>query len=158
MSETKYELPTFLEGLCSRENYRHWLRWKANAHYKRDKKRLFPGATQTSWKEAIHNAVLRSGGKDEYTGHPLRWDLLRTYNNAKAKSGGVAYKKEFANLPSVDHFDPSKHSPDFRICAWAVNDSKSDLTIEEYLALCTTVLAYHSQHVQSRKDNSIKSS
>lgn len=42
---------------------------------------------------AIHSAVLRSGGCDEYTGRPLRWDLVSTYDNDRSGTEGRAYKK-----------------------------------------------------------------
>jgi hypothetical protein len=34
---------------------------------------------------AIHAAVVRSGGSDDYTGEELAWE--KTYDNAKSKEG-----------------------------------------------------------------------
>jgi len=155
MADTKYELPSFLEGKTSREDYRHWLQRKAQAHCRRDNKRGFPGVSQAKWKEAIHKAVLDSSGRDYYTGKRLHWELLRKYKNEDAKGKGIKYKRKFAHLPSVDHFDPSQRKPDFRICAWYVNDSKGDLTIEEFLNLCGTVLAYDRKQERSERQGGI---
>ncbi|MBI4027298.1 MAG: hypothetical protein HY360_20095 [Verrucomicrobia bacterium] len=146
-SRFKHPMPRFLSEKCTQEKYQHWLKWKANAHYKRDRKRKYPGATQARWKEAIHEAVKRCKGKDDYTGRLLRWDLLRKYDNKKAKGAGIRYKKKFAGLPSVDHYNPLRRQPDFRICAWFVNDAKSDLTYGEFLNLCRAVLKHQSRRI-----------
>ena len=84
---------------------------------------------------AIHDAVVASGGVDAYTGHPLRWDLISTYDNEKSKAGKRAYKQGLGDLPSVDHVADGVEALDFRICAWRTNDAKSDLTYEEFLKL-----------------------
>jgi len=41
----------------------------------------------------IHAAVVRSNGKDAYTGEELDWSLLSSWNNDKAKAQGSDYKK-----------------------------------------------------------------
>lgn len=75
---------------------------------------------------------------DRYTPIPL----ISEYDNDASKGLGRTYKKRFANLPTVDHVGDGQGSPDFKICAWKVNDAKSDLTLEEFLALCRNVLQH----------------
>lgn len=92
---------------------------------------------------AIHAAVADSGGVDAYTGHPLRWDLISTYDNEQSKAGKRAYKKAFGDLPSVDHVGDGLGAPDFAICAWRTNDAKNDLPFDEFVTLCRAVIAHH---------------
>jgi hypothetical protein len=87
-------------------------------------------------------AVLESGGLDTYTGEPLAWELISTYDNDSSKSGKRAYKKQFALLPTVDHLDEGLGAPSFAICSWRSNDCKNDLDGSELLDFCRKVLAY----------------
>jgi hypothetical protein len=50
---------------------------------------------------------------------------------------------KFRLLPTVDHLD-HKHTkkPRFQICSWEVNDSKSDLTHDEFIRLCRRITAF----------------
>jgi hypothetical protein len=137
-----YRLPKVLDGKCSQRDYNHWLQWKAAAQVKRDAKRGNTVATIPLYREAIHQAVRDGGDRDAYTGRELRWDLIRTYNNKEAKAGKRTYKKEFADLPTVDHEDDGLGHPRFRICSWRTNDCKNDLTIDELAAFCEQFLAY----------------
>jgi len=92
---------------------------------------------------AIHEAVTRSGGLDAYTGAALRWDLISTYDNTAAKQGERPYKKQFADMPTVDHVGDGLGAPDFVICSWRTNDCKSDLSHDELLTFCRDVLGHH---------------
>jgi hypothetical protein len=94
------------------------------------------------YKQAIHRAVDRSGGQDFYTGFPLRWDQISKYNNKDAKERRREYKKEFGDLPTVDHVADGLGPADFEICSWRVNDAKNDLSLAEFLELCRVVLAH----------------
>lgn len=136
----KYSLPAFIMGQCSEEKYLRWLHRKAVAHVRRDQARGNKEAKCAEYKFAIHGAVQQSVGKDAYTGHPLDWSLISAYDNQAAKGAGRKYKRQFANLPTVDHIGDGLGSPDFKICAWKVNDAKSDLSIKEFLALCHDVI------------------
>lgn len=69
----KFRLPPFLEGRVASEIYNRWLERKAAAHVKRDKGRGHTTANVKDYREAIHEAVLDSGGKDVYTGEDLAW-------------------------------------------------------------------------------------
>ena len=138
----RYILPTVLNGKCSQNDYTHWLYFKAAAHVKRDKKRGNLTATTQTYRDAIHNAVCAGGDMDAYTGRPLRWDLIRTYDNEKAKSGKRDYKKQFADLPTVDHEDDGMGEPRFKMCSWRTNDCKNDLSVEELIEFCEQFLAH----------------
>ncbi len=140
----KHTMPGFLEGVVSPEAYERWLGRKATAHMKRDRARGHDAGqvTRSLYKEAIHAAVLVSGGRDAYTGEQLRWDLISTYNNDESKLGRQSYKAQFALLPSVDHVDAGSTEASFRICAWRTNDAKNDLSAADFIDLCRRVVAY----------------
>jgi len=72
---------------------------------------------------------------------PLRWELISRYENAGAKARGRVYKKRFADLPTIDHLGDGTGSPQLRICSWRTNDAKSDLSYDEFVALCKAVVA-----------------
>jgi len=137
----KHTTPVFLEGIVTPEAYERWLERKAAAHVKRDRAR---GRTNTRpiYKEAIHAAVVLSRGRDHYTGEPLEWHLISTYNNEKSKAGKHGYKSSFALLPTVDHIDSGSTEASFRICGWRTNDAKNDLTPEQFVELCIKIVTF----------------
>jgi len=98
--------------------------------------------TIAQYKAQIHSAVCFSGHLDYYTGEPLDWKLVSTYDNESSKAGSVHYKKSLALLPTIDHTVDEQGRPTFVICAWYVNDAKSDLSIEDFYRLCELVLKY----------------
>lgn len=134
-------MPTFLDGVVTREAYVRWLQRKAAAHVDRDRKRGNGAATVSEYKRAIHNAVCASQGRDAYTGEQLDWSLLSKYDNDESKQGRRGYKARFALLPTVDHVGDGTGPADFKICGWRTNDAKGDLSLEEFIALCAKVLA-----------------
>jgi hypothetical protein len=137
----KHSTPAFLDGIVSPVAYERWLERKAVAHLKRDRTRDRP-ATRPLYKEAIHAAVLQSGGRDWYTGEELDWRLISTYRNEASKAGRHGYKSGFALLPTVDHIDSGAIESSFRICSWRTNDAKNDLTPEQFISLCVSVLTH----------------
>lgn len=143
MANIEYELPTFLHDKITRLDYCHWLESKARSHVNRDRRRGNQSASVRDYKKAIHKATLDSCGNDMYTGKPLKWQLIHKYNNAKSKRGGRKYKKSFADLPTIDHGDEGKGPPNFKICSWRINDSKHDLTLKEFLAVCKEVVDFN---------------
>ncbi len=145
-----FELPTFLDGVISREAYVRWLQRKAATHVRRDRKRGNRSATVSEYKRVIHSSVCASRGRDDYTGEQLDWHLISTYNNEESKQGRRSYKAKLALLPTVDHLGDGTGPADFKICAWRTNDAKGDLTFEEFLVLCRKVLAAN----KSLKQNS----
>lgn len=60
---TKRQLPEFLTGVVTAEQYARWLDRKAAAHVRRDRKRDFESAG-AAYRDAIHQAVIASKGKD----------------------------------------------------------------------------------------------
>lgn len=125
--------------------YKRWLQRKATSLARRDRKWLQSQGKDTKtviikeYKIAIHDAVCKCQGKDAYTGEELNWSLLSTWDNEKAKSGKRGYKKEFALLPSVDHVDKLGVAK-FKICAWRTNDVKNDLSLNELIDFCKTMI------------------
>ncbi|MYC99372.1 MAG: hypothetical protein F4X13_08910 [Gammaproteobacteria bacterium] len=137
----KYELPPFLDdAVVTRQVYVRWLHRKARAHARRDRRRWNLPIRVSSYKQAIHRAVLESSGRDFYTHEELDWSLISQYDNRDSQSQGVKYKKRLALLPTVDHADPESKQADFRICGWRTNDCKNDLTMAELRDFCETFL------------------
>ena len=135
-----YPVPTVLKGIVEPADYRRWIRVKATAHAKRDRKRWRITLSISAYKQAIHRAACEHDGTDPYTGEALRWDLLRTYNNSESKAGGSAYKRGFRLLPTIDHVDNApSDAPVFRVLSWEVNAAKNDMTPESFVELCHRV-------------------
>jgi hypothetical protein len=145
MTTRKYPFPDFLANQCTPDAYRRWLHRKAAAHRKRDRARGNAEAMIEAYKRAIHAAVLHSHGLDDYTGQPLRWDLISKYDNEASKAGKRFYKQSFGDLPSVDHVGSGIGEPGFKICAWRTNDAKNDLPYDEFVALCRRVIDHHAR-------------
>ncbi len=145
MATRVYDLPKFLEGAVSLDAYKRWLDRKAVAHVRRDRKRDNLEATRQAYMRAIHSAVIRSEGRDAYTGEPLDWSLIATYDNEKSKSGRRAYKASLALLPTADHVGDGLGPADFKICSWRTNSAKNDLSQDNFVALCRLVVAYSDQ-------------
>jgi hypothetical protein len=136
-----YPLPGFLEGRLSHSVYVKWLNNKADTLIKRDKKRGKPYAavvTASVYKNKIHEAVMNGGEYDPYTGEALAWELISTWDTKKQQPDG--YKRKFSLMPTVDHV--TEDSLQFEICSWRTNDSKSDLSPEEFVEFCGKVIKY----------------
>lgn len=145
----KHTMPPFLDGTISPEKYEAWLSRKARAHVNRDRDRGMT-ASVSQYKEAIHAAVFASEGRDAYTGEQLNWSLIGTYDNEQSRTGRHSYKATLALLPTVDHIDTGATEASFKICGWAVNDAKHDLTIETFRELCKRVLTHAGYEVRKR--------
>ena len=145
MSKTarKYELPAFLSAVTDQATYERWLRRKAVAHVKRDRKRGNATATGASYREAIHKAVAKCEGRDCYTGEELHWELISIYCNEESRTGRRKYKAKFALLPTVDHVGDGLGAANFKICAWRTNDAKNDLSHSAFVQLCKRVVEHH---------------
>jgi hypothetical protein len=142
----KYPMPDFLKGRCSESDYIKWLRNKADTLLKRDKKRNKPyarNAGKAAYKAYIHQAVLTAGNFDPYTGEPMQWELIGTWDPAAAREGSDTYKKQFAMMPTVDHKDCQSDLLQFEICTWQINDCKCDLTPTDFIKMCRKVTRYH---------------
>jgi hypothetical protein len=135
----KWNIPECLKPILSDEDsFRTWLDRKAKAHVKRDKARKRK-VTVPQYKEAILRAIEESKGRDFFTGDKLDWPSIGFWNNEDAKRGGATYRKEFWNLPTVDHDRDEAGSPIFRLCSWRMNDSKNDQSLAEFLELAAKV-------------------
>lgn len=141
----QYALPIALRDVCTGAAYKKWLHRKAAAHVIRDRKRWRIPLSVADYKRAIHAAVRETEKRDAYTGELLDWTLISKYDNGKSKRGGSAYKKSFAMLPTVDHAGNAPGDMNFRICSWRTNDSKSDLTLDEFVELCRSVIRHSGQ-------------
>jgi hypothetical protein len=147
----KYPLPDFLKGQITQEVYERWLRRKAQAHVIRDRRRFNNSIINgENYRIAIHDAVLKSNGNDFYTGEKLDWSLISKYDNDKSKKDKGDYKKIFALLPTVDHFDDGRDSINFKICGWRTNDAKNDMKLQDFLALCQAILEHNGYVVNNR--------
>jgi hypothetical protein len=155
MPKEKYPLPLFLAGVCTPQSYQKWLKRKASAHHRRDRKRGNLVAKCEAYKVAIHQAVLDSGGVDEYTGRALQWAKIGTYRNEESASGRRKYKHALGDLPTIDHVGDGLGEADFKICSWRVNDAKNDLGMDAFLELCRQVLEHHERRVASNCDKDI---
>ena len=142
MPAKKHPLPAFLDGRVHPLAYERWLSRKAAAHLKRDRKRGYDGASGAAYRDAIHEAVVQSAGRDVYTDEQLDWHLLSQYNNDESESWRHHYKAGFALLPTVDHIESSNNNSGFCICAWRTNDAKNDLSPAALLELCARVLRH----------------
>lgn len=140
-----YELPPFLNGTIDRDVYVRWLGRKANSHVRRDRNRGNSMATGAAYRLAIHAAVVRSQGLDEYTGRELRWNLISRYDNDRSATNRREYRREFYDLPTVDHVGDGMGEPEFKICSWQVNDAKHDQSYDEFVAMCRAVLDHASR-------------
>ena len=80
----------------------------------------------------------------------MDWGLISKYDNDNSKTGGSRYKKRFARLPTVDHAGDAPGDMNFRICSWRTNDSKSDLTMPEFVELCRRVLRHNGGETLTR--------
>lgn len=145
----RYSVPAAL-GI-EHTTYLRWLRRKAAAHLKRDRKR-FPelDLTGEKYRTDIHKAVCDHGTHDFYTGEALDWSLVSTYDNDESKAGKTAYKRDFALLPTVDHVFEPDGTWRFVICAWRTNDAKNDMSHADFVALCQRVVAHHRAPTSSR--------
>lgn len=144
-----YALPDCLRGQIEAEAYHRWLQRKAKAHVVRDRQRQ-RDCTVAAYKQAIHEAVVRSRGMDAYTGERLDWRLISTYRNELSRQGRHGYKSGFALLPTVDHVAADTHGSGFVICAWRTNDAKNDLALADFLDLCRKALTHAGYEVVPR--------
>lgn len=136
-----YEVPPKIAAMgITQELYERWLRRKAAAHVKRDRKRSNYPITGESYRRAIHRAVQDHGTHDYYTGEVLNWSQISTYNNQSSKEGRSTYKAGLRLMPTVDHVMMDDGTWDFVICAWQTNGAKNDLDYDAFVALCRKVV------------------
>ena len=140
----RFPLPAVLEGLLPPAAYNNWVRVKAWALFKRDRKRKLPVALKSSvdlYKETVNGAVAAGGPLDPYTGDALKWGLIGTWDPEKAKID-CDYARQFYLMPTIDHVDPYGDALAFEICSWEINCCKSFLNPREFIDLCTRITDY----------------
>ncbi len=138
---TKYPLPPFLTGVLTSAAYNRFLTNRARGLLFRDVKHHKSYAFTSSkaeYRSLIHDAVVRNGKSDPYTGDTLDWTLIGAWKETKELRD--VFEKKFALMPTVDHIDPDKLG--FEICSMLVNFCKSDLNPKEFIALCGKVAAF----------------
>lgn len=143
---THYPVPDSLD--IKQETYIRWLRRKAAAHVKRDRKRCAHTITGKDYRQKIHAAVCDHGTHDYYTGEKLDWSLVSTYCNEDSRLGRTGYKAGFALLPTVDHVPGKDGRYDFVICAWRTNDARNDLGHADFVDLCRRVVAHADRSIK----------
>ena len=136
-----YSLPSFLSGVVSEKKYNDWVKKQADRHYTRDsdskRNKAPPGTSKEDYQKMIHNAVIRSCGKDEYSGENMAWAKIGTY-------AGTSKKRDFKDLPTVDHeFDEKGDLLGFYITRWDTNDCKNDLSYFEWLEKCQKIIDHY---------------
>ena len=143
---SKYNLPEYLQGLIPQEIYRRWLCARGAALVARDRRKKRPYANITDggqvYAEHIHAAVCAGASEDPFTGRPLAWELIGTYDDFSSEAGGVAFLKKFALLPTVDHIDPSSDTLAFEICSYEINKCKYSLGPAEFVAQCKRIVEF----------------
>lgn len=133
-----YHVPDFvrLAGVPCRR-YVAWLNCQAEACKRRDD--ITGRHLKDVYRAAIHKAVVRSAGLDDYTGEPLEWNRL---NHERVRRPGRRSHRINGRYPSVDHYQGT-NVLSYRICAGTVNFAKGALDHQQFVALCRKVAAYH---------------
>jgi hypothetical protein len=147
------KLPVFLNGKMSLPQYREWLFKQANSIFNREGRDIRRGKlerrlylTREELRHALHMQMLRSDGRDAYTGRALSWRLAveslqePSHNKERGKDGRQRLR-ERAMLPTFDHrFGQKRRS--FRLCGAVTNHAKCYLTEKEFLLLCRDAIAH----------------
>jgi len=106
----------------------------------RDKKRQEGGSiTVSKYKKASTRQSALEETETSTQVEPLDWSIISKYRNKDSTEGKKKYKKQFANLPSVDHtLDEQGNLRSSS--ALGGQRSKSDMTLPEFYSLCESVL------------------
>lgn len=122
---------------CTR--YNAWLNGQARSCRARDQGLIDPLPAIEEYRTRIHDAVIRSEGRDEYTGELLEWNRL---NHPRPEAGGRKRHLQRCSYPSVDHyFGPGRL--DYRICSGVTNLAKGAMDHQRFVDLCRKVAAHH---------------
>jgi len=140
-----YFLPSYLNGICTEDQFRKWLFKRAYELHLRDLRQGRPYAVRgdrVPYTKGIYTAALNAGLLDPYTGERMTWEKIKTWNSTKGKDWPDDLIKSFYLMPTVDHVDPSASVLKFQICSWRINECKSGLTPQEFIELCKKVIAH----------------
>ena len=126
--EADYHAPDFVRAKhVSCDLYRTWLKSRVKDACRRGKVKKA--------KKHLHQAVLRQGHVDFYTGEDIEWGLLK---HKQSVALGRKGRTSRGRLPSADHYDGTNKA-DFRICSAATNWAKGSLSHDQFVALCIAV-------------------
>lgn len=133
-----FEPPEFFNAVIAKtgRTYRQWLTRRARALRDHDCDAGNHVHELAHYRAAIHTALLRSGGVDEYTGKPIDW--LLAFENRNAQRGGRS-RRAFAAAPSVDHVTGGGLT--VAICRDETNTAKGCMTSDRFYELCVAVAA-----------------
>jgi hypothetical protein len=146
-SPQRYFLPSYLNGICTEDQFRKWFFKRAYELHLRDLLQGRPYAVRgdrAPYTKGIYAAALNAGLLDPYTGERMAWEKISTWNSTKGKDWPDDLIETFYLLPTVDHIDPSASVLQFQICSWRINECKSGLTPDEFVGLCRKVCQFRS--------------
>jgi len=130
-----FDTPAFFApALTGGQTYAQWLSRKARALRRHDRKCGNHLHDLSSYRAAIHTAMLRSGGSDEYNRKPIDWSLAFANRNAVA---GARHRRKFAAAPSLDHVTGGGLI--IAIARDDTNSAKGCMTVPEFYAFCTAI-------------------
>lgn len=133
-----YSTPPFfvVAEIGAGRTYLRWLAKRATALRNHDRRLGNHVHDVEFYRKALHTAMLRSGGQDEYTGEAIDWTLaFENRNVAKGAKG----RRKFAAAPSVDHVTGGGNF--VAICRDETNTSKGCMTANRFHQLCKAVVA-----------------
>ena len=134
-----YQTPEFFKPVeaASGRTYRQWLTSRAKACQSHDRNGQKCVHEPEYYRRAIHNAMKRSGGLDEYNGKPIDWMLAFQNRNEKA---GSKSRRKFAAAPSIDHVTGGGN--DVAICRDDTNSAKGCMTENGFYEFCASIVAH----------------
>ncbi len=139
-----YPLPSFLEGIRTQADYSSWVGLKASHLRDHDIKVNRPFSaipTHEEYGREVNRAVVAGNGIDPFIHDKLRYDLVDSYDDCRAK-GDIAYDRQFDLMPVADHIDPAAAVLCLEITAKRTNACKSGQTPGEFIAMCRTIAAH----------------
>ncbi len=99
-----------------------------------------PLPTIAAYRTLIDAALRQSDGRCYLSGRTLAWDRWMRPHAERQLLGAI----DRTSYPSFDHeADASSCGFTLRVCAWGLNDAKSDRCLTDFLALCEEVLRHH---------------
>ena len=96
--------------------------------------------------EAVYDALAECNNKDYYTGDPLNWEIS-IEDDPEQDACSAKVRQERITFDHVHGRDLSKL--EFVMCAGKTNDAKNDLTQEDFIKLCKSVLIHHGYTVSA---------
>jgi len=134
----EYRTPQFftVAERASGRTYKEWLEKRAQSLKRQDRTRGNHVLPISHYRKALHRAILRSEGIDEYSGREVDWSLAFTNRN---EVKGAKHRRAFAAAPSVDHMTGG--GAGVAICRDDTNTAKGCMTADDFRALCLAVAA-----------------